>query len=346
MVGFASAARLAPRLQRALDVVAGKDAAALPDARHEAEGATTPGSAPDRAAVRLAELRGAAFLRRAWRRGFTGNVRFRPDELVLFAWAASGLDRADSDVAALLASVLESPPVGTYRAALRACALERLALPELRSRVEECARFLESTQLDNGQWSYGLPADGTRPELGDGSNSAYALLGLAACERAGVRVPDDDFSKAARACLAIQNSDGGFGYRADRESASYASMTASALHGLALASAHGAGETAHALARGGAWLRARFSVRDDPGSAYREGRQLYGLYALERIGDEVPETLPAARRGLPDDWYEQGAAYLLATQGGDGSWDDGSDTPVPNTCFALLFLARATRAVR
>ncbi|HET6164903.1 MAG TPA: hypothetical protein VFG37_14635 [Planctomycetota bacterium] len=346
LVGFTSAARLGPRLQRALDVVAGKEPAATADARPEGEGQPSPGSGVDRDAVRLAVLRGDSFLRRESRRGFAGPARFLPDELVLFAWAASGLERTDSDVAALLTATLAAPPAGTYRAALRACALARLADPDLKPRVAECARFLESTQLANGQWSYGPAADGAMPELGDDSNSAYALLGLAACERAGVGVSDEVWKKAARRWIASQNEDGGFGYRVDRESASYASMTASGLHGLALARARGDESAARALERGGAWLRANFSVRENRGSSYREGRQLYGLYALERVGDEGPGTVPAARRGLPDDWYAQGAAHLIATQRGDGSWDDGADTPVPNTCFALLFLTEATRPVR
>src|SRR5262249_35751645 len=317
------------------------------------EGTKAPEVDPTPDGVGLAVLRGCSYLRRESRNGFLGDARFLPDELVLFAWVSAGLERSDSHVAALLSHLLESPPVGTYRAALRACALERLAAPDLRPRLEECARFLSSTQLANGQWTYGPAAGGAPPEIGDDSNSAYALLGLAACERAGVAVPEEAFTKATRRWIGSQNEDGGFGYRSDRESASYASMTASGLHCLEIASERGArvhrseagtesrndaAATTKAIERAGAWLRARFSVRENSGSAYQEGRRLYGLYALERVGDEGPDRGPASRRGLPDDWYRQGAAFLLSSQRDDGSWDDGADTPIPDTCFALLFL--------
>jgi hypothetical protein len=361
LLGFTSAARLSSRLRRALDRIAGGESpAGAEKGDRKPETATSSSVDPSPDAIGLAMLRGCSYLRREERRGFAGNARFLPDELVLFAWVAAGLDRSDSDIAALLSHLLESPPPGTYRAALRACALARLADTELRPRLEECARFLEATQLANGQWTYGAAAEGAMPGLGDDSNSAYALLGLAACERASVAVPEQAFTQATKWWIGSQNEDGGFGYRSDRESTSYTSMTASGLHCLEVARERDAranrpeGETeprnaaaaTKASERAGAWLRAHFSVQENSGSAYQEGRLLYGLYALEGVGDEGPGTIPAARRGLPDDWYAQGAAYLLATQRGDGSWDDGADTPIPNTCFALLFLSRATQSVR
>jgi hypothetical protein len=137
-------------------------------------------------------------------------------------------------------------------------------------------------------------------------------------------------------------------------------MTASGLHCLEVACERGArvhrpdggtkpgnaSAAAMASVRAGAWLGAHFSVRENPGSAYQGGRQLYGLYALERVGDEGPADGSTSRHGLPDDWYRQGAAHLLSSQRDDGSWDDGADTPIPNTCFALLFLTRATEMRR
>jgi len=90
-----------------------------------------------------------------------------------------------------------------------------------------------------------------------------------------------------------------------------------------------------------AWLKQHFSVSANLKSAYQEGRLIYHLYALERVG-----TLLGSTDLLEHDWYQEGAGILLANQGADGSWDDGSGTPVPNTALALLFLTRATQSIR
>ena len=365
LVGFTSAGRLAARMQAALDRIAGHEPEADSAAKDgpRAASATSPAKAVEAspAVVGLAVLHGVSFLRSEWRKGFTAPPRFAPDELVLFAWASAGLKRSDADTAVLLARLLEAPPSGTYRAALRACALQRLDAADLRPKLEECARFLEATQLANGQWSYGPAAGdggatgGAMPSLGDHSNSAYALLGLAACRKAGVAVARDVVAKATKWWLGAQNEDGGFGYRTDRESSSYASMTASGLHCLLLAhsgavstesSRDAATDLTPRIARAGGWLRDHFSVRENSGSAYQEGRRLYHLYAIERVGDAPPAARAAALHLLPEDWYRQGAEHLLAAQRDDGSWDDGAETPLQDTCFALLFLTRTSEALK
>jgi hypothetical protein len=96
-----------------------------------------------------------------------------------------------------------------------------------------------------------------------------------------------------------------------------------------------------AMERALKWLAAHFSVAENSGSAYQQGRVLYHLYALERIG-----TLSGRDTLAGQEWYKEGAGFLLGTQKEDGSWDDGADTPVPNTCFALLFLIRSTQHLR
>src|SRR5206468_12811238 len=70
----------------------------------------------------------------------------------------------------------------------------------------------------------------------------------------------------------------------------------------------------------------------------------YYLYALERVG---------MLYGTPSigthDWYAEGSRKLLELQQSDGSWWDRVDGnkhqggASRDTCFALLFLKRATR---
>src|SRR5262249_34885236 len=132
--------------------------------------------------------------------------------------------------------------------------------------LEECLRFLVDAQLADGSWSYG----GDRAVGGDRSNSAYALLGVDACARAGLSIATDVVQRAERSWRAAQNPDGGFGYRKDREADSYASMTESGLASLLLcrrlggappdkATADGATADA-AIARATAWIAAHASV--------------------------------------------------------------------------------------
>ena len=78
----------------------------------------------------------------------------------------------------------------------------------------------------------------------------------------------------------------------------------------------------------------------------------YYLYGLERA------MVIAGKRYLGDhDWYREGAEILLEAQQRDGSWSKGTrkrakgrgnaatmagSDPLTDTCFALLFLKRAT----
>jgi hypothetical protein len=67
---------------------------------------------------------------------------------------------------------------------------------------------------------------------------------------------------------------------------------------------------------------------------------LYFLWGMERVA-----ALYDLQKLGKKDWYLWGAEILLCHQRGDGSWDlDGGypgQTPIVNTCFALLFLKRA-----
>lgn len=83
------------------------------------------------------------------------------------------------------------------------------------------------------------------------------------------------------------------------------------------------------------WLAEHWSVTENP----QLGQwHYYYLYGMERAG---------VLGGMPTigghDWYREGGDVLLGAQSGSGSWDSGNrDGIIPSTCFALLFLKRAT----
>ena len=86
-----------------------------------------------------------------------------------------------------------------------------------------------------------------------------------------------------------------------------------------------------AIEKGTTWITANFSPKSSA------GWHLYHLYTIERYG-----ALAAIDFVGEHDWYAEGAADLMISQGADGSWSDSSGHPVA-TGFGVLFLARATR---
>ena len=80
------------------------------------------------------------------------------------------------------------------------------------------------------------------------------------------------------------------------------------------------------------WMEANFKI--DPQDAY-------GLYALERAG-----ILYGTESIGPIKWYPAGAGALINAQKPDGSWGRDSEEwhgRTWDTCFAILFLRKATR---
>jgi hypothetical protein len=95
-----------------------------------------------------------------------------------------------------------------------------------------------------------------------------------------------------------------------------------------------------AIADGTAWLAAHWRIDANPGWQYYHYMYLYGL---ERVGDLRRVALIAGH-----DWYMEGAKILVADQTENGSWvkkDTHRPSDLLNTCFALLFLDRASLAV-
>jgi len=103
---------------------------------------------------------------------------------------------------------------------------------------------------------------------------------------------------------------------------------------------------------GCAWLAHHFTVTSN---AECSEWHMYFLYGLERAG-----VLAIVVNLGEHNWYKKGAEYLLGSQAADGSWaaETGEtkkfgnmQSPAANlsststTCFAVLFLKRATAAV-
>jgi hypothetical protein len=91
------------------------------------------------------------------------------------------------------------------------------------------------------------------------------------------------------------------------------------------------------------WLQKNFSVTYNPGPYEHakmekdsKAQYLYYMYALERAGMLYGTEVMGTHK-----WYPEGAKVLIETQKPDGSWGDGTI----DSCFAILFLKRATRSL-
>jgi hypothetical protein len=192
---------------------------------------------------------------------------------------------------------------------------------------------------------------------GDFSNTQFALLGLRACREARIEVPAETWETALAYHERFQQPDGSWGYvmKGEQDEAGYASLTAAGAVGVALC-LHGMGKKnpkSHPAAKKAlAWLQKNWKPEENVGledSALIPPStwQYYHLYAIERVG-RVFNLKKIGKR----DWYADGAAWILAEQRSDGSWKDpAGDTTAASelpylhtaaTCFAILFLARAT----
>jgi hypothetical protein len=194
------------------------------------------------------------------------------------------------------------------------------------------------------------------PDEGDNSNSQYAALGLRACHDAGIVFPEEAIRLALKYWTEAQHLDPkspahGWCYtcgsRDESAHKAWAAISAGAVGALTIYH-YILGEPwmkDAAVLSGLDWLAKNFSVTANTGRQDAKDPQglrylSYYLYALERAG-----TLYGTERLDAHEWYAEGAKMLLDTQAADGSWFFKSDIDnrVWDTCFAILFLRRATR---
>ena len=255
--------------------------------------------------------------------------------LCAYALLKSGVRRSDPAIVRALSHLDTVTLSSTYATGCHLLLLEALNDPALwRARAEADARLLLDLQ-ENGLWAYPWGA-------ADMSNTQFALLGLRAAHHMGVDVPVDPLVDCAQAIFRLQAEEGGFRYEGGREPT--AGMSAATLAGLQVI-AEVAGEEPSVerllrkhrrdVERGEAWLAESFAPdRNAYGAHWWTPAFLHPyLWAVERYGGLSGKEQLGGR-----DWYAQGAEFLVDTQKPDGGW--GRD--LSDTCFALLFLRRAT----
>ncbi|MEE8104903.1 MAG: hypothetical protein V3T86_05155 [Planctomycetota bacterium] len=242
-------------------------------------------------------------------------------------------------------------------------------------RLEWCratAKALEENAVTPGSWAYGR---GDNRKWFDSSNTQYAVLGLRAAGHLGIATGERtwlgvlqhfrtlreatplkgrigllrDGEAVSRGTVAKKRVSNGYGYRyrADYDHGS-GSMTTAAIACMRIAR-HELERMKSSKIKGklkkeidaavlGAWLwmDRHWSMARAPGHVPATYWHYYYLYSVERAA-----ILDRVKRVGDRDWYFEGAAFLLDTQRESGSWGREDADPV-TTCFALLFLKRAT----
>ena len=245
------------------------------------------------------------------------------------------------------------PKAQTYELALELMLMRVRGREEDREAMQRLATQLCKRQARNGQWWYdgkGAPDI----DVGDNSNTQFALLALGHAQAAGLEVPAATWRRARMWWITSARPKGGFGYASggSAKSAATGSMTAAGIASLAICDAALAEPRSHpdavrsrvARSRATTFLDDVFSVTRNHGPTPERKKQRqrasgrgwlhYYLWSVERA-----MVLSEAERLGTRDWYTVGAARLLETQHKDGSWRQ--EKPLYATCFALLFLTRA-----
>ena len=329
-------------------------------------GAARPAAAATPAEVQAAIDRGKAFLYQA-EQGDNWEAVPTPDPdakggpsvegeqyggltaIATFALLAAGDDpRQKPQLKKAVDWLLKTPIRGTYALSLRDQVLNAIPMTDAVRQVVNADRDLwlkgvSTKGAARGLFGYGVD---TPKDQGDHSTAQFGVLGLWALQQAGAEVPNGAWKLFDDVWHAQQLADGAWSYNSEMggnvNDEARLSMTAAGVATLYITQEyiHQAPQCKGNIAdpgidKGIEWMAANLDGLND-------GRRYYTLFGISRVG------LAGGRKYFGQtDWFQLGARIALRDQQPDGSWPGGGETfnSVPNTSFALLFLARGRAPV-
>ncbi|MFK7740079.1 MAG: hypothetical protein AB8H80_07115 [Planctomycetota bacterium] len=287
--------------------------------------------------------------------GMHGNFIGGRAALCVYALLQSGVPRTHPSIRRAMAYLDSVEPEHTYATTCMILAYDAMlggggdAGDGGEERIASFVDKLLSWQRPAGDWAYPVSAS-------DLSCTQYAALGLYIAQKRRMKIDPRVFKSLARGLkryrgkvVQIDNPDqnrrtgaakvdmAGYVYRPQKDIKETGSMTTAAIAVMQICRAGLGRKLPRELARDFddrqqqalRWLEVHFSVTENPN--HGRGNHLYYLYGLERIGSLLQTELVGPHR-----WYVEGARHLVGSQR-DGAWGGVNDT-----CFALLFLRRAT----
>ena len=268
--------------------------------------------------------------------------------LVTLSLISAGKSIKSPEITRALSFIRNREPRKTYEAALMVMVLCAAEPAKDKKKIQELVDWLVKRQSKSGGCAYG-----DSPGEGDESNTQFAVLALWEASKLGIVIENKVFVECAKYWKDVRSGEG-WGYRGIGTGPS-GSMTCAGIASMIIlqdaASSRDATATKDQIYCCGSekdndpfdisqaleWLGRNFSASrnvNSPG-AYT----LYYMYALERVGRLTGQRFIGA-----NDWYREGAEFLLQTQQLGGSFRDGPDE-VTSTAMALLFLSKGKRQV-
>ncbi|MFT7676116.1 MAG: hypothetical protein ACI8QC_000083 [Planctomycetota bacterium] len=268
--------------------------------------------------------------------------------LTVYTLLKSGLATGHPSIKQGFAFLARKDPTKTYAVAVQLLALAATKNPAHKDWAERILDDLLEWENSHKPGTWGYPS--ADPDL---SVMQYVALGFWAATEMGIEVDKATWQRLVDATLKIFACEPedipqpagtrgrpeqaiGFSYRGNSNTATGSMTTASICIG-AFAQRCTKGkfpprfnrliEKSRVAALD--WLTLHWSINSNPG---RGGPPHYYLYGLERVGGLLDMKEIGGH-----DWYLEGARFLVDQQGGEGAWNGESDT-----CFAILFLVRAT----
>jgi len=188
------------------------------------------------------------------------------------------------------------------------------------------------------------------PATGDNSNSQYAALGIRACVNAGIEFDPKIIVKAVEWWEKCHHKQGGWPYCFQGQYTHdnftvtgddpYGSMTAGGLGSMCIYRwlLRQDYKRDKCVVNAMNWMSSNLKFNENPRHKDPGQWLYYWIYAVERAG-----MLYGTEKFGTHEWYPEGANWLLKEQKGDGSWCGKDNNSVEDTCFAILFLRRATK---